>query len=72
MSLIKEYDVEVDLQEEGFPTYRCTEIGERLEYLEARLEVRQGRTFVDLRVRAIDERTARAYARRRVAMELSA
>jgi len=72
VSLIKDYDVEVDLQEEGFPMYRCSEIGQRLGYLDARLEVRAGRTVVDLRVRAIDEKTARAYARRRVAMELSA
>jgi hypothetical protein len=70
--VVRDFDVELDVVAEGFPTQGCTQIGERLGYLEAQLIVRDGRTYVDLRVRAADEQTAREYARRRVAMELSA
>ncbi len=67
---LQDYDVELDLQHEGFPLSTCHLVRTQLEYLRAHEAVREGRRLLELRVRAETAEAARSYARQRVALEL--
>ncbi len=67
---LQDFDIELDIQDEGFPLATCHLVQDQLEYLGAHEAVRHGRRLLELRVRAENEEAARSYARQRVAMEL--
>ncbi len=67
---LHDWDIELDLEDEGLPLSTYDLISDRLGYLEARPGIRDGRPMLDLRVRAVNENAARSYARHRIALEL--